>query len=63
MNPLFEELMVSENIWLTDSDNVIYPVNLKDSSTIIVILIILNIIILYLYNKNHLIINNYIIIY
>jgi len=32
MNPFFEELMVSENIWLTDSDNVIYPVNLKDSS-------------------------------
>ena len=24
--------MVSENIWLTDSDNVIYPVNLKESS-------------------------------
>ena len=32
MNPYFEELMVSENIWLTDSDNVIYPVNLKESS-------------------------------
>ena len=32
MNPFFEELMVSENIWLTDSDNVIYPVNLKESS-------------------------------
>jgi hypothetical protein len=32
MNPFFEELMVSEYIWLTDSDNVIYPVNLKDSS-------------------------------
>jgi len=32
MNPFFEELMVSENIWLTDTDNVIYPVNLKDSS-------------------------------
>ena len=32
MNPYFEELMVSEYIWLTDSDNVIYPVNLKESS-------------------------------
>ena len=32
MNPYFEELMVSENIWLTDSNNVIYPVNLKESS-------------------------------
>ena len=32
MNPYFEELMVSECIWLTDSDNVIYPVNLKESS-------------------------------
>ena len=32
MNPFYEELMVSENIWLTDSDSVIYPVNLKDSS-------------------------------
>ena len=32
MNPYFEELMVSENIWLTDSDSVIYPVNLKESS-------------------------------
>jgi len=32
MNPYFEELMVSEYIWLTDSSNVIYPVNLKDSS-------------------------------
>ena len=32
MNPYFEELMVSENIWLTDSSANIYPVNLKDSS-------------------------------
>ena len=32
MNPYFEELMVSENIWLVDSANVVYPVNLKDSS-------------------------------
>jgi len=32
MNPFFEELMVSENIWLTDSSANIYPVNLKDSS-------------------------------
>ena len=32
MNPYFEELMVSEYIWLTDSTDTIYPVNLKDSS-------------------------------
>ena len=32
MNVQFEELMVSEYIWLTDSSNIIYPVNLKDSS-------------------------------
>ena len=32
MNPYFEELMVSENIWLTDSSANIYPVNLKESS-------------------------------
>ena len=32
MNPFFEELMVSEYIWLTDSSANIYPVNLKDSS-------------------------------
>ena len=32
MNPYFEELMVSEYIWLTDSNSNIYPVNLKDSS-------------------------------
>ena len=32
MNPYFEELMVSEYIWLTDSTNRIYPVNLKESS-------------------------------
>ena len=32
MNPYFEELMVSEYIWLTDSNVNIYPVNLKDSS-------------------------------
>lgn len=32
MNPYFEELMVSEYIWLTDSSNVVYPVNLKESS-------------------------------
>ena len=32
MNPYFEELMVSEYIWLTDSSNIIYPVNLKESS-------------------------------
>ncbi len=31
-NVYFEELMVSEYIWLTDSDSVIYPVTLKDSS-------------------------------
>ena len=32
MNPFFQELMVSENIWLTDSSANIYPVNLKESS-------------------------------
>lgn len=32
MNPYFEELMVSEYIWLTDSNANIFPVNLKDSS-------------------------------
>jgi hypothetical protein len=32
LNPSFEELMVSEYIWLTDSDSVVYPVKLKDSS-------------------------------
>ena len=32
MNPYFEELMVSEHIWLTDDENVIYPVTLKDQS-------------------------------
>lgn len=32
MNPYFEELMVSEYVWLTDSTNRIYPVNLKESS-------------------------------
>ena len=32
MNPFFEELMVSEYIWLTDSNNNIFPVNLKESS-------------------------------
>jgi hypothetical protein len=32
MNPYFEELMVSEYIWLTDSSANIFPVNLKDSS-------------------------------
>jgi len=32
MNPYFEELMVSEYIWLTDSSDNIFPVNLKDSS-------------------------------
>ena len=32
MNPFYEELMVSEHIWLTDSDSVIYPVNLKEST-------------------------------
>ena len=31
-NVYFEELMVSEYIWLTDSTNTIYPVNLKESS-------------------------------
>jgi len=31
-NSYFEELMVSEYVWLTDSNNVIYPVNLKESS-------------------------------
>ena len=32
MNPYFEELMVSEHIWLTDSSANIFPVNLKESS-------------------------------
>jgi hypothetical protein len=32
MNPYFEELMVSEYIWLTDSSTNIFPVNLKESS-------------------------------
>jgi len=32
MNVYFEELMVSEHIWLTDDENVIYPVTLKDSN-------------------------------
>ena len=32
MNPYFEELMVSEYIWLTDSSDNIYPFNLKESS-------------------------------
>jgi len=32
INPFFEELMVSEYIWLTDSSANIYPVNLKESS-------------------------------
>ena len=32
MNHYFEELMVSEYIWMTDADDVIYPVNIKDSS-------------------------------
>ncbi len=32
MNPYFEELMVSEYIWLTDSSDTIFPVNLKESS-------------------------------
>lgn len=32
MNPYFEELMVSEYIWLTDLTNTVYPVNLKESS-------------------------------
>ena len=32
MNPYFEELMVSEYIWMIDSSNIIYPVNLKESS-------------------------------
>ena len=32
MNPYFEELMVSEYIWMIDSNNIIYPVNLKESS-------------------------------
>ena len=32
MNVYFEELMVSEYIWLTDDENVIYPVTLKDSN-------------------------------
>lgn len=31
-NSYFEELMVSEYVWLTDSNDVIYPVNLKESS-------------------------------
>tara|TARA_R100000734_G_scaffold14928_1_gene11046 strand:- start:2430 stop:3566 length:1137 start_codon:yes stop_codon:yes gene_type:complete len=32
MNSYFEELMVSEYIWLTDDQNVVYPVTLKDSN-------------------------------
>ena len=32
MNVYFEELMVSEYIWLTDDSNVIYPVCITDSS-------------------------------
>ena len=32
MNPYFEELMVSEYVWLIGSNNVVYPVNLKESS-------------------------------
>ena len=32
INPYFEELMVSEYIWLTDSSANIFPVNLKESS-------------------------------
>ena len=32
MNSYFEELMVSEYIWLVDDNDVVYPVNLKDNS-------------------------------
>jgi hypothetical protein len=32
MNPTFQELLVSEYVWLTDSANNKFPVNLKDSS-------------------------------
>ena len=32
MNPYFEELMVSEYIWLVDKNDVVYPVNLKDTN-------------------------------
>ena len=32
MNPTFQELLVSEFVWLTDSANNNFPVNLKDSS-------------------------------
>ena len=32
MNDSFEELMLSEYIWMIDSSNVIYPINLKESS-------------------------------
>ena len=32
INPSFQELMVSEYVWMVDSDNIIYPVNLKESS-------------------------------
>ena len=32
MNPYFEELMVSEYVWMIDSNNIVYPVNLKESS-------------------------------
>tara|TARA_R110001583_G_scaffold42635_2_gene135533 strand:+ start:4813 stop:5955 length:1143 start_codon:yes stop_codon:yes gene_type:complete len=32
MNPYYEELMVSEYVWLIDDNDVVYPVNLKDSS-------------------------------
>lgn len=31
-NSYFEELMVSEYVWMTDTNGVIYPVNLKESS-------------------------------
>lgn len=32
MNSSYEELLVSEYIWLTDSSGVIHPVNIEDSS-------------------------------
>ena len=32
MNSTFQELLVSEYVWLTDSANNKFPVNLKDSS-------------------------------
>jgi len=32
MNETFEELMVSEYVWVTDPDDVVIPVKVKDTS-------------------------------